>query len=278
VELSWFESLVYGLISGLTEFLPVSSAAHQALVLKLFGHNSSNCLVSLFVHCAVLLALYMDRHIHIQQLRREVRLAAVPKRRRKRQPDQGRIMEVRLLRNAVIPMLLGFLIYGYLRGLGSDLHRISLFLLLNGVVMFLPVMFASGNKDARNMAGFDSLLLGLCSVLGLIPGFSRVGVMISMALIRGVDKENALNWSLLLTIPAMICYGAMDLFALFTGGLVSFGIPSLLGCVLAAAAAFLGTRLAIRTMRSLVRTAGFSGFSYYCWGAALFSFIMYLSI
>lgn len=278
MELNTIEALIYGLISGLTEFLPVSSRAHQALMLKMFGVSDAGNLLTLAVHSAVLLALYAECSHHIDQLRRENRLAAVPKHRRKRQLSQAKILELRLLKTALVPLLLGFLFYLNLRQWDGDLLRIAICLLVNGVLLFLPQTLRSGNKDARTMTGFDSILLGLSGALAMFPGISRTGTLSSVAVAQGADKEHALNWALLLSLPVIAVMIGFDMFAIITGGFGPFGILPAVGCVLGAAGAFLGARFAIRTMHTFAKRIGFSGFSYYCWGAALFTFIMYLSI
>lgn len=278
MELSWFESLLYGLISGVTEFIPVSSQAHQALMMKMFGTSGAGNLLTLLVRLAVLVALYAECRHHIELLRREQRLAAIPKRRRKRQPDQGRVMELRLLKTAVVPTLLGFIFYFQAAKLYSDLLMVCIFLIVNGAVLFLPQMVRNANKDARRMTTLDGILFGICGAFSMIPGLSRVGVILSVAVARGVDKEHALNWSLLLSIPALACLAGFDVFAIITGGIGPFGILPAISGVLAVAAAYLGARFAIRSLRTLSRRIGISGYAYYCWGAALFSFIMYLSI
>jgi undecaprenyl-diphosphatase len=278
MELSWFESLLYGLISGVTEFIPVSSQAHQALMLKMFGTSGAGNLLTLLVRLAVLMALYAECRHHIESLRREQRLAAIPKRRRKRQPDPGKVMELRLLKTALVPILLGFIFYFQAVKLHSDLLMVCIFLIVNGAALFLPQMVRNANKDARRMTTLDGILFGICGACCMLPGLSRVGVISSVAVARGVDKEHALNWSLLLSIPALVCLACFDVFAIIIGGLGPFGILPAIGCVLAVAAAYLGARFAIRSLRTLSRRIGISGYGYYCWGAALFSFIMYLSI
>ncbi len=278
MELNWFEALIYGIVSGLTEFLPVSSSAHQALMLKLFGSASAGNLLTLLVHLSILLALFSDRSQYIEQLRRNQRLATIPKQRRKRQPDLTRLLEMKMLKTAVIPLLISYIFYPKFRQWDNNLLWISVFLIVNGVLLFMPLLVRNGNKDARSMTGLDSLLLGICSALAGLPGISRIGAVSSAAVARGADKEHALNWALLICIPGLACYVGFDLFAIVTGGIGPFGVLTLIGCLLACVGSFFASRFAIRTMRSFARRMGFSGFCYYCWGVALFSFIMYLSI
>ncbi len=276
--LSWLQSLIYGLISGLTEFFPVSAQAHQTMMLRLFGAADAGNLCSLFVRAAVLLALFLNCRDHITHLRREQRLQVIPARRRKRQPDARKILELRLLKSAVIPALLGFLFYSQIRQFNQNLLMIAVLLILNGIVLYYPQTVRSGNKDARSMSGLDSILLGIGGSLGLVAGFSRIGLMTSAAAIRGADKEHGLNWALLLSLPVLLVYLCLDAFAVLSGGIGAFGLMIIIGYLLAAVGAFLGASFSLRMMRSFSRKVGFSGFCYYCWGAALFTFIMYLSI
>lgn len=276
--LSWLQSLIYGLISGLTEFFPISAQAHQTMMLRLFGTTDAGNLTVLLVRAAVLAALFLNCRDHIEHLRREQRLQMIPARRRKRQPDPRKILELRLLKSAAIPAILGFVFYIQVRQWNQNLLMISVLLIVNGIVLYYPQTVRSGNKDARSMSGFDSILLGIGGSLGLVAGFSRIGFMTSAAAIRGADQEHGLNWALLLSLPVLLVYLCLDGFAVLTGGFGSLGLMAVIGYVLAAIGAFLGASLSLHMMRSFSRKVGFSGFSYYCWGAALFTFIMFLSI
>lgn len=276
--LSWLQSLLYGLISGLTEFLPVSAQAHQALLLCLFGVTGEGNLTGFVVRAAVAVALFLNCRDHIEHLRREQRLQMVPVRRRKRQPDSRKILELRLLKYAAIPALLSFLFYVQIRQINHNLMMISVFLLLNGIALYYPQFVRSGNKDARSMSGFDSILLGIGCSLGLIAGFSRIGLITSAASVRGADKENSLNWALLLSLPVFLMYLLFDGFSVMAGGIGALGPMTLLGYFLAALGAFLGASISLRVIRSIPSKVGLSGFGYYCWGTALFTFILYLSI
>lgn len=276
--LSWLQNLIYGLISGLTEFLPVSAQAHQTMMLRLFGVADAGNLTGFMVRVSVLLALFLNCRDHIEHLRREQRLKMIPVGRRKRQPDPRKILELRLLKSALIPALLGFLFYSQIRQYNQNLLLIAFLLIVNGIVLYYPQTTRSGNKDARSMTGFDSILLGIGGSLGLVAGFSRVGLMTSVAAIRGADKEHSFNWALLLSLPVLMVYLVLDGIAVISSGAGALGLMAAIGYALAALGAFIGASLSLHMMRSFSRKVGFSGFAYYCWGAALFTFIMFLSI
>lgn len=275
--MDWLESILFGLISGLTEILPVSAQAHQAILLKLFG-TSAGSLWQLLIHGAVLLALYQSLSEQIRQLRREQRLLQIPRSRRKRQPDLVKVFDMRLLRTATVIMVFGFFAYPTLSAWCLDLQFVAPMLLVNGILLYVPMHMATGNKDARSMSQLDGVLLGLAGALAVVPGISRVGTLTSAGIARGADREQSLKWGLLLCIPALLCLMGFDVYGIVAAGIGSVSFPDILGMILSAFAAYGGAYGAIQIVRFLAVRAGFSGFAYYCWGAALFSFIIYLTV
>lgn len=273
--MSWFESIIYGLVSGISDFLPISSQAHQSLLLQLFGETGRDYVRDLFVHIALLLSVFTACKNTIDQLKREQILR---QRNRRAHTSTGNLLEIRLLKNATIPMILGFLIFSYISSKGISLMLISLLLVLNCVILFIPERMLQGNKDERAMSGLDSLFLGASGALSALPGISRTGMMLSVLSSRGVGQQKALNWVLLLSIPALGIWIGLDIINLFSA---SAGIPfwpNLGGYVLSGISAYIGGYIGVSVMRILKQRAGYSGFAYYSWGAALFTFILYLTV
>jgi undecaprenyl pyrophosphate phosphatase UppP len=107
---------------------------------------------------------------------------------------------------------------------------------------------------------------------------SRVGVLTSVSSIRGADKEHSLNWALMLSFPVLLVLLGFDVYAIITEGVGNVGLMAALNYALATFGAFFGASICLRMLRSFSKRVGFSGFAYYCWGAALFTFIMYLAV
>ena len=277
MTMNWLESVLFGFVSGLAEFFPVSAQAHQTMFLKLFGATTGP-LVQLMIHAALVLGLYQECAQQISALLREQRMLRVPRSRRKRQPDMVKILDMRLLRTASIVLLLGFVAYPRMSAWREDLHFIAPVLIINGILLYIPMHMSTGNKDSRSMSQLDSVLLGLAGAFAVIPGISRVGMVIAAGVVRGADREQSLNWSLLMSIPALICLMGFDVYSIMMEGIGVLSLPILLQIALISAAAYAGARISIRVMRFMAVQMGYSGFSYYCWGAALFCFIMYLTV
>ena len=278
MDLNFFQSLIYGFLAGLSDILPVSAQAHKSILLKIFGQDSEPEVLRLVVHRAVLAALYYGCRNQILRIMRQQRLAKVPKRRRKRPVDMRSIMDLRLLQTTLVPIIVGFLIHFKTASFETSLAWVAAFLVVNGVLLFLPALLPSGNKDSRSMTRVDGLLMGLGGAASALPGISAIGAAVSVATVRGTDRVYAVNMALLMHIAVTAGLIIFDFIALFTAGAgtISFGI--MVGYLVAALSAFAGAWLGIRLIRSLTVHMGFDIFAYYCWGAALLAFILYLSV
>ena len=271
--MNWFQAVLFGIISGISEFLPISASAHKAIALQLFGVDGIDPLRDLIVHIAVAAALITAAANLLETIRRERRMAANGT-RVYNQVYRGN-MDYRLVRSAAIPMLLVFLVLSYIIKRVS-LPLIALFLLINGIILYLPNRMLRGNKDARSMTRFDGILIGLGSAASAFTGISGIGMNVSIATMRGADQSHAVNWALLLSLPMLVLQILMDIISIFIN-LHSITLSAgFLGYVLIALFAYAAGYLAVGLIRFLGVKIGYSAFSYYCWGAALFSFSLYL--
>lgn len=276
--MNWFQSLIFGLLSGLSDVMPVSSQAHKAILLKLFGENGEDLLLRLVIHAAILAALYYSCSSHIQRIIRQLRLSRIPKKRRKRPLDTRTIMEFRLLRMMVIPVLLSLLLYNKTAVWNTKLSMITVFLLLNGVILFLPTLVATGNKDARSMSAFEGMLIGIGGAVSVLPGVSAVGAANAVASACGAERQFALNMTYLMHMVLTIGLIAFDVAAVVAAGTLNLTFGTLLIYISAGAAAFGGACLGIRAMRMIAVNIGFSIFAFYSFGAAVLSFVLFLMV
>lgn len=271
--MNWLESILYGLVSGFAEFLPISSVAHQTLLKLLFGTGVNTGLQDFLTHLAILAVLLYSCRPILSGFDAQSRVVS-----RGRRVSAGGSPDMRLVRTASVPLLLSFLVYNMVLSFANGTLLLCVFFILNGIILFLPGRMLSGNKDARAMSGWDGLLIGLAASLGIVPGISRVGAALSTAAARGADKQHAMNWVLVLSIPALVVFVALDVFAIIAGGAGISTTSSVLNCILSMLGAGCGGYFGIMLMRFLSVKTGFTGFAYYCWGAAMFSFVLYLTV
>ena len=273
---SWILTMIYGLISGLTEILPVSSQAHRMLILKLLGENQQSELLTLLIDLGVLAALYMGCQTNIVRIMRARRLAQIPKSRRKRPLDTKSLMDFRMLRTMLVPVVIVFFFYQKLNNLVSSMLVVALLLLLNGIILYIPQFLPGSNRDSRTLSRVQGFLVGLGGSLSMIPGLSGVGAAMSIGSVCGMDRTYALNMTLMMDIAVSVGIVIFDFLALVSSGVGVFGFGILVSYILAALAAFGAATLGIKVMRMLAPNIGYSLFAYYCWGLAMFTFILNL--
>ena len=278
MRLSWFENLIFGLVSGLTEFLPVSTGAHQAILLKLFGVWELAPVHTLIIHAGVFCGLILYSLSDLIRIRREMRLARIPIRKRKRQPDMRIVLDRRILGSGAFLAAAGGIVSGYFGDKLYSLSTVCIMLAVNGTILFLPSLYSAGNKDSRHFSPADGWLFGLCAGFGMLPGLSRMALVSSAVSLRGADRQTACRYGILLGIPSFAGLLAADLYrtVILGFGTLSFGmILSLVAAFLTAGA---GAYISLSLIKNIAARRSNSAFSYYCWGAALLALILHLSV
>lgn len=276
MELTWYESILYGLISGLTDILPVSAQAHEMLLLKFFGTGNAPGLLRLLIHLGILGALYYYCMPHITKMLRAKSLSRIPKRRRKRPLDTKSLMDLSLWKTMGIPVILGFLLYNKTAFMWERLSLMAILLFVNGMVLYIPQFLPGSNKDSRSLSRVEGLLMGLGGAASILPGISAMGTGLSVGSVCGVDRKYCLNMVMLMNMVVMAALAVTDVLSIASNGIGSFSFGILISYILAAVFGFLGAALGIRFMRRLAADKGYAIFAYYCWGIALFTFILNL--
>ncbi|MCU1336417.1 MAG: Undecaprenyl-diphosphatase [Bryobacterales bacterium] len=213
-------AIILGIIQGLTEFLPVSSSAHLALIPWLLGWADQGLSFDIALHVGTVLAVivYFFRD-WVQVIAQGFGLKF------------GADMEIR--RN---PRLLWLLVLGSIpagiagllvKDLAENVWRNNQYLI--GSMLILVALFmwwadrqGSRNKDLGNVTPGDSLTIGAAQALALVPGVSRSGITICAGLLRHLDRASAARFSFLLATPAIAGAAAKDAWDLMRHG---GGIP-----------------------------------------------------
>lgn len=276
MNLNWFESILYGLFSGLTDILPVSAQAHKTLMLKIFGRSGSMELLNLLVHLAVAAALYSACRSALVRMNRARKLSLVPKSKRKRPLDVRSLMDLSMVRTMLVPVVLGLLLFRKADAMKSNLILLALFLFLNGLALYIPQYLPGGNRDSRTLSRVEGLLMGLGGAVSVVPGISAMGCVTSIGSVCGVEATYCLDLALTANLFVNLGLIVHDVLAIGSAGLGTLSVLILLRYLLCAAAAFGGATLAIRLMRRLAANRGYGLFGFYCFGLALFIFILNL--
>ena len=278
VEFSWLQSLAMGLFSGLTDVLPVSSQAHQTLLLKFFGVSRLDPVTGLAIRGAMLLTLLVMCRGQIARIRRQLKVVRLPRRRRNRPVDMAALMDARILKTALVPIVALMLLRGLTVSLGDSLPWIVAASLANALILYLPGLFPTADKDSRLVSPMESLQMGLGSGAVVLPGISSVGACYSMGILHGVDRGYMIHLAMMMHM--MVSAGLMvcDALRLIPAGMPAVSGGAVLSWALAAAASAAGTALGFRILKAVASRKGLTGFSFYSFGLALFTFILYLMV
>jgi len=276
LDLNWMQSIVYGLLSGLMDILPVSAQAHRALLLKFFGLTGKSDLFALMIHLGILAGLYISCSSHLVRMSRAKRLSRIPKNRRKRPLDMKSLMDRSLLKTMLVPVILGVVLMTYTAEFQTNLLFVSLFLLLNGILLYAPQFFSTGNRDSRTLSRVEGLLMGLGGGASVLPGISAMGASLSIGSVCGVDRSYGLTMALLMNLFLNLGYVIRDIYGIFAGGAGQLMFLLIVRYILTGIASCCGTLLGVRVMRYLASEHGYSFFGLYCFGLALFTFILNL--
>ena len=199
----WFAALL-GIVQGLTEFIPVSSTAHLRVVPALFGMPDAGAAYTAVIQLGSLVAV-------IAYFARDLANVSVALFRAPGTPE-GRLPW--LLAIGTVPIVVvGLALKKHIEGDLRSLYVIAGALVVVGIAMALIDHHASNRDAARPFSSLtyrDALLVGLAQTLALVPGVSRSGSTICMALLLGFARTDAARFSFLLSIPAIAGAGIFE--------------------------------------------------------------------
>lgn len=276
MDLNWMESVIYGFLSGLMDIVPLSAQAHRILLMKFFGISGGTDVIRLAVHIGVFGGLYYSCQSQIVRINRARALARVPKRRRKRPLDTRSLMDWSMLKTMLIPMVIGLFLYKYNTAMRDNLLLVAIFLLVNGIILYVPQFLPGSNRDSRTLTRLEGFLMGLGATASTLPGISAVGAAVSIGSVCGVERGFCLSMALMMNLALNLGLAIVDVFTLFTNGLGVFSFGILIRYLATGLTAFGGCLLGIKIMRILSGNHGYSGFAFYCVGLSLFTFILNL--
>lgn len=205
--MTWVQSIVLGIVQGLTEFLPVSSSGHLRIASELmFGGDagaSFTAVIQLGTEAAVL--VYFAKDI--------VRIVTAWF-RGLFNPEE-RLIDYRVgwyVIYATIPIgIIGFFFRDEIRTAARNLWLVATVLILFSAVFWLAEKYGTQKRDMEKLTLRDGIVMGLAQCLALIPGVSRSGATASAGMFLGLDRETAFRFSFLLAIPAVTASGLFSL-------------------------------------------------------------------
>lgn len=267
-------SIFLGIVQGITEFLPVSSSGHLAIFQNFFSMEnveSSHMFFDVLLHLGTLVSVCVVYRKEVGGM--IVAVVHMFTRRNDTENDpfkspMGRMALMIII--ATIPLVFIIFVKDYIEQLMGSSLFIGVALLLTGSLLFVSDKLAVGKKTERNMRVGDAVLIGVTQAVATIPGLSRSGATITAGLATGLNRETAVNFSFMMSIPAVLGANIVSLVSAISTGIEWSYMPVyLLGFVIAAVVGY----FAIRLVKMLVDKNKFGKFAYYCWAVGLITII-----
>ena len=273
-------AILLGIVQGVAEFLPISSSGHLAILQNLFALSAGedHLFFDVLLHLGTLISICVCYWGDIVAMVREVFIVLRGGRRADGTPVQGNLGAARLFMMIVVGTLPLFLVLP-INDKVEELYYITPFigvaLLLTGCMLFVSDKMTPGKRTEKNMRFRDALVIGLCQCVATLPGLSRSGTTITAGIATGLDRNFAMKYSFLLSLPAVL--GANLLSFIKAIGSESIDASLIPAYLIGMLAAMLSGIAAISLMKLIAKKSKFGWFAYYCWGAGLLTIVLSLT-
>lgn len=288
--MSLLEAVFMGIIQGLTEFLPVSSSGHLAIFKILFQVNTdTGILFDILLHLGTLVAVMVVYYRDIGRMISEgfallfdalcnvgiffqnfVHKAGLPYRRVIK--NGYRKFDLLVIVSTIPTAVIGFTAQDLVEASSEILLIPGICLIITSVLLFLSDRVQDRGKSPKNITYSNAFGIGICQGIATLPGLSRSGTTITACLISGFDRNFAVKYSFIMSIPAILGAAVLQLKDI---GSVQVA-PGEVGCYIVGMviSAIVGY-ICIKTLLVIVRRKKFTYFSVYCLIIGILSIVGY---
>ena len=286
------QSVFLGIVQGVTEFLPVSSSGHLAILRNLFGiQTDGGLLFDVMLHLGTVIAICAVFWKDILRMAGETArmISDICKNssifiHNKKEKDAIRYK--RILHNnyrrfvvmvlcATIPTaVIGYTARDLVNMAYDSLLMPGIGLIMTAVLLIIADASESGKKIPKDISFTSAFMIGIAQGISTLPGLSRSGATIAASLISGYDRRFAVKYSFIMAIPAIL--GAVIL-ELAQPGSSNVSLTQFFIYLIGAAVAGVVGFFCIKKMLKIVRRKKFSGFAIYCLIVGSVSIIAYIA-
>jgi undecaprenyl-diphosphatase len=215
---STFESIVLGVVQGLTEFLPISSTAHLRIVPAFVGWDDPGAAYTAVTQLGTMAAVVLFFREDLWRIGTSW-LGSLRTLRSDRRARLG--LDARLgwyILFATIPIgIFGLAFKDQIETGARNLYLIGIAMIVVGFVLLAAEEVSKRDREIEDIEARDAVGVGLAQTLALVPGVSRSGSTIAAGLFLGLDRPAAARFSFLLSIPAVVLSGLFELLGIITG-------------------------------------------------------------
>lgn len=258
------ESVLCGIVQGAAEFLPISSSGHLALMHRIFASDTfsgSNMTFDILLHLATLFAVFIVYFKDIIALIPAFfRLVGKMFRGKFKLADYTSEEKfVLFLIIATLPLIAAVFIKDYVEIVSSYYKVVGAILIVNGIMLLLGDLIKKDGREVASLERKDAFAIGLFQLVAILPGLSRSGSTITGGRIMGLSREEAVRFSFILSIPAIIGANITNI-----SSLADITSADILPYVLGMLAAFITGLAAIKLLIFISKKSNFRVFAVYC--------------
>ena len=263
--MSIFDAVIQGIIQGLTEFLPVSSSGHLSLYQHFTGNSGEAAgIYSILLHLgtliAVMIAFYGELLDMIKEFFAMAKEVVTGKFNKENMNGPRRMIFLFII--SLLPLCFFYFISDFYNALSTDNDIIveGLCFLLTAVLLIVSgKCVKEGGSTAENMTWKQAVGMGIMQGIAPLPGLSRSGSTISTGLILGVSRDQAVAFSFIMGVPAVLAANLLEVPAAITGDVEINWFAALMGM----AVSLIVGLAAIKTVKLLVKNDKFTKFAWY---------------
>ena len=250
--MDYLDSLILGIIQGLTEFLPVSSSGHLELGKSILGDNSlakESMIFTVVLHFATALSTIVVFRKDIIEIIKELL---------KFEWNSNTQFIFKIIISMLPAAFIGVFFETELESLFSNnIVLVGAMLIITGLLLLLA---DRAQNTSKNVSFKNAFTIGVAQAVAILPGISRSGATISTAVLLGIDKTKAARFSFLMVIPLIFGKIFKDIFS----GELSYENAQITSLSIGFVAAFVSGLLACTWMIRLVKNSQLKYFAYYC--------------
>ena len=257
------QSIILGIVQGLTEFLPISSSGHLVLFQNLLGFQEPQLLLDSALHVGTLVAVCVYFRSDLLGIIRQSCFFIRGLWQGRQRPQDirrnpGASLALWIIVGTVPTALIGLIFRSTFERAFGSLPFVGCMLMVTGFILIVSYGFQKNPRKIRRLGPLNALVVGAAQGLAIIPGISRSGITIVCGILAGLPREEAARFSFLLSIPAIL--GALIL-QLDAEAAADVGLLPILAGFLASVLVGL---LALKILMTMVRKGRLAYFAPYC--------------
>lgn len=239
--MSIFEAIILGIIQGLTEFLPISSTGHLTLAGKLMSLVSAEhpehwtafiAVIQLGTLVAILIYFWSD----LWEITKDFLSDNLINRKKFQEQSFNSKMGWFIIIGSIPVVVIGLGFKDVIQGaFTKNLQVIAISLIVLGIVLAMAEKVGKFNKELKDIKWYHAVLIGFAQSLALIPGSSRSGTTITAGMFLGLKRETAARFSFLLSVPAILGSGLLELYEALeyidTDGIITLTIATIFSAI-----------------------------------------------